>query len=147
MDKITVNIVNKSDNPLPNYATEGSVGVDVRAFIPEDIVLRPMQRTLVPTGLYISLPFGFEAQVRPRSGLAIKNGITVLNTPGTIDSDYRGEVKIVLINLSSEDFVIHSGDRICQIVFARHSCADFKQVDFLEETSRGDGGFGHSGVI
>jgi dUTP pyrophosphatase len=141
-----IKIVNKSNNPLPHYATEASAGVDLRAFIDQDILVKPLQRILVKTGLYISLPVGYEAQVRPRSGLAIKHGITVLNTPGTIDADYRGEIMVILINLSNEDFVIKSGDRIAQMVIAAHEQADWKLVESLDETERGAGGFGSTGV-
>jgi dUTP pyrophosphatase len=140
-----VKIVNKSNNKLPHYETRGSAGLDLRAFIANDIVLKPLERTLVPTGLYIELPLGVEAQVRPRSGMAYKNGITVLNTPGTIDSDYRGEIKVILVNLSNEDFTIKSGDRICQMVIAKYESVDLFEVDILSETVRGAGGFGHTG--
>ena len=146
MSEIEIKIINKSTNDLPAYASVGSAGVDLRAFINESILIQPMQRVLVPTGLYLQLPIGFEAQIRPRSGLAIKNGITVLNTPGTIDSDYRGEIKVILINLSTEDFVINNGDRICQMVIAKHGKAKFILVDNLDDTVRGNGGFGHSGI-
>ena len=141
-----IKIVNKSNNPLPHYATKASAGVDLRAFIEQDILVKPLQRILVKTGLYISLPVGYEAQVRPRSGLTIKHGITVLNTPGTIDADYRGEIMVILINLSNEDFVIKSGDRIAQMVIAAHEQADWKLVESLDETERGAGGFGSTGV-
>lgn len=141
-----VKIVNKSDNNLPAYETVNSAGMDLRAYLPEGpIVIKPMQRTLVPTGLFMEIPEGFEGQVRPRSGLAIKNGITVLNTPGTIDADYRGEVKIILINLSDTDFTINSGDRVAQIVFARCEQMEIVNVETLSETERGSGGFGHTG--
>ena len=140
-----VKIVNLSDNPLPAYATEGSAGMDLRAFLSEDIVIKPLQRVMVPTGLYISLPQGYEAQVRPRSGLAAKSGVTVLNTPGTVDSDYRGELKVILINLSSEDFTVKSGDRIAQMVISRHEKAEFEETAALDETERGSGGFGSTG--
>ena len=146
MSEIVVKIINKSSNDLPAYASVGSAGVDLRAFINEPILVQPLQRVLVPTGLYLQLPTGFEAQIRPRSGLAIKNGITVLNSPGTIDSDYRGEIKVILINLSTEDFVIYNGDRICQMVIAKHGKAKFILVDNLDDTVRGYGGFGHSGI-
>lgn len=141
-----VRIINKSENPLPEYKTKGSAGVDISASIEQPIVLKPLQRQLIPTGLFIELPEGFEAQIRPRSGLAIKNGITCLNTPGTIDSDYRGEIKVILINLSNEDFTINNGDRIAQMVIAKHEHVTFEQVEVLEETTRGTGGFGHTGV-
>jgi len=141
-----IRIVNKSNNPVPNYGTKAAAGVDLRAFIEQDILIRPMQRILIKTGLFIELPVGYEAQVRPRSGLAIKKGITVLNTPGTIDADYRGEIMVILINLSSEDFIVKSGDRIAQMVIASHEQADWKLVDSLDETERGAGGFGSTGV-
>jgi len=131
---------------LPAYATEQSAGMDLRANISEPIVLRPLERRLIPTGLHIALPAGYEAQVRPRSGLALKKGITVLNSPGTIDADYRGEVGVLLINLSQDDFVVNDGERIAQMVIARHEKADFIEVEILDETERGDGGYGHTGV-
>ena len=141
-----VKIINKSDNQLPAYETIHSAGMDLRAYLPEGpIVLKPMQRTLVPTGLFMEIPEGYEGQVRPRSGLAIKNGITVLNTPGTIDADYRGEVKIILINLSDIDFTINSGERVAQIVFAKCEQMEVVNVETLSETERGAGGFGHTG--
>ncbi len=140
-----VKIVNKSNNPLPTYSTVHSAGMDLRANLSEAIVLRPLERVVVPTGLFIELPVGFEAQIRPRSGLALKKGITVLNSPGTIDADYRGEVGIILINLSAEEFVIQHGERICQMVIARHEHVDWDAVEILEETDRGAGGFGHTG--
>lgn len=141
-----VKIINKSDNKLPAYETSSSAGMDLRAYLPEGpITLKPMQRTLVPTGLFMEIPEGYEGQVRPRSGLAIKSGITVLNTPGTIDADYRGEVKIILINLSDTDFVINSGDRVAQIVFAKCEQMKVVNVDTLSDTERGEGGFGHTG--
>ena len=140
-----VQIINKSKHPLPAYATEQSAGMDLRANLDMPIVLKPLQRCLVPTGLFMALPKGFEAQVRPRSGLAIKKGISVLNSPGTIDADYRGEVCVILVNLSSEDFVIEDGERIVQMVIARHEQAEWEEVDVLEETERGSGGFGHTG--
>ena len=140
-----VQIINKSKHPLPAYATEQSAGMDLRANLDMPIVLKPLQRCLVPTGLFMGLPKGFEAQVRPRSGLAIKKGISVLNSPGTIDADYRGEVCVILVNLSSEDFVIEDGERIAQMVIARHEQAEWEEVDVLEETERGSGGFGHTG--
>lgn len=141
-----IKIVNKSHHPLPAYATELSAGMDLRANIDEPIVLKPMERRLVPTGLHISLPVGYEAQVRPRSGLALKKGITVLNAPGTVDADYRGEVGVILINLSDEPFTIEDGERIAQMVIARHEHAEFVPVDVLDETERGEGGYGHTGV-
>ena len=142
---LNVQIISKSKHPLPAYATELSAGMDIRANLNESISLAPMQRCLVPTGLYIALPEGFEAQVRPRSGLAIKKGITVLNSPGTIDADYRGEVCIILVNLSAETFVIEDGERIAQMVIARHEQALWQEVEVLDETERGAGGFGHTG--
>lgn len=141
-----IKIVNKSHHPLPAYATELSAGMDLRANIDEPIVLKPMERRLVPTGLHIALPVGYEAQVRPRSGLALKKGITVLNAPGTVDADYRGEVGVILINLSDEPFTIEDGERIAQMVIARHEHAEFVPVDILDETERGEGGYGHTGV-
>ena len=140
-----VQIINRSHHPLPQYATELSAGVDLRANIEAPVELRPMERRLIPTGLFMALPPGFEAQVRPRSGLAIKHGITVLNTPGTIDADYRGEVCVILINLSDEPFVIADGERIAQMVIARHEQAEWEPVEVLSETERGAGGFGPSG--
>jgi dUTP pyrophosphatase len=140
-----VKIINRSGNPLPSYSTPHSAGMDVRAFLPEDIVIKPLERKLVPTGLYLEIPEGFEAQIRPRSGLAIRYGITVLNTPGTIDADYRGEVCIILINLSAEEFTVKSGDRICQMVVASHEKVEWKLTEELETTRRGEGGFGHTG--
>lgn len=144
--KMDVRVINKSKHPLPQYATELSAGMDIRANISESIVLPPLQRCLVPTGLYIALPDGYEAQIRPRSGLAIKKGITVLNSPGTIDADYRGEICVVLVNLSAETFVIEDGERIAQMVIARHEQAEWMEVNWLDETERGTGGFGHSGI-
>lgn len=141
-----IKIVNRSHHALPQYATEQSAGVDLRANLQAPIELRPMERRLIPTGLFLSLPKGYEAQVRPRSGLALKRGITVLNTPGTIDADYRGEVGVILINLSTEPFVVEDGERIAQMVIARHEQAEWEQVEVLDETERGAGGFGHSGV-
>ena len=144
--KMDVRVINKSKHPLPQYATELSAGMDIRANISESIVLPPLQRCLVPTGLYIALPDGYEAQIRPRSGLAFKKGITVLNSPGTIDADYRGEICVVLVNLSAEAFVIEDGERIAQMVIARHEQAEWMKVNWLDETERGTGGFGHSGI-
>ena len=141
-----IKIVNKSHHPLPAYATELSAGMDLRANIDEPIVLKPLERRLVPTGLHIALPVGYEAQVRPRSGLALKKGITVLNAPGTVDADYRGDVGVILINLSDEPFTIEDGERIAQMVIARHEHAEFIPVDVLDETERGEGGYGHTGV-
>ena len=140
-----VQIINKSKHPLPEYATDQSAGVDLRANLSEPITLKPLQRCVVPTGLYMALPKGVEAQVRPRSGLAIKKGISVLNSPGTIDADYRGEVCVILVNLSSEDYVVEDGERIAQMVIARHEQAEWQEVDVLDETERGAGGFGHTG--
>lgn len=140
-----VQVINKSKHPLPQYATEQSAGVDLRANLDEPIVLKPLQRCLVPTGIYMSLPKGYEAQVRPRSGLAIKKGIGVLNSPGTIDADYRGEVCVILVNLSADDFVVEDGERIAQMVIARHEQTEWQEVDALDETERGAGGFGHTG--
>ena len=142
---MNIKIVNSSNNPLPNYETEASAGMDLRAFLDNDIVLKPLERVLIPTGLFIELPVGFEAQIRPRSGLAIKHGITVLNTPGTIDADYRGEIKIILVNLSNNEFVIKSGERVCQMIISKHEQANFIETDKLNETKRGAGGFGHTG--
>ena len=143
---IQVKVVNRGHQQLPAYATPQSAGMDLRANIEAPITLRPMERRLIPTGLHIALPEGYEAQVRPRSGLALKRGITVLNSPGTIDADYRGEVGVLLINLSQEDFVINDGERIAQMVIARHEQADFVVVEELDQTERGEGGYGHSGV-
>ncbi len=142
---ITVKIVNKSKHPLPQYATPQSAGMDLRANLEAPVTLKPMERKLIPTGLFIELPVGYEAQIRPRSGLAIKKGITVLNSPGTVDADYRGEVGVIRVNLSQEDFVVEDGERICQMVIARHEQADWQQVEVLGETERGAGGFGHTG--
>lgn len=138
-------IVNRSKHPLPAYATALSAGMDLRANLDSPITLAPLQRCLVPTGLYIALPAGYEAQIRPRSGLALKKGITVLNSPGTIDADYRGEIRIILVNLSNEPFVVEDGERIAQMVIARHKQAAWLQVEQLDETERGAGGFGHTG--
>ena len=143
---LNVQIINRSKHPLHSYATGQSAGMDIRANIDAPMVVAPMQRCLVPTGLYIALPQGFEAQIRRRSGLALKKGITVLNSPGTIDADYRGEICIILINLSSEDFIIEDGERIAQMVIARHEQAAWQEVEVLDETARGAGGFGHTGV-
>ena len=143
---MTIKVINKSKHDLPKYQTELSAGMDLYANIDEPITLNPLERTLVKTGLFISLPKGYEAQVRPRSGLAFKNGITVLNTPGTIDADYRGEIGVILVNLSSQDFTINDGDRIAQMVIAKHETAIWEEVENLDETERGEGGFGSSGV-
>ncbi len=142
-----IQIINISRHPLPQYATPQSAGVDLRANLNEPIVLKPLQRCLVPTGLFLALPQGYEAQMRPRSGLAIKKGITVLNSPGTIDADYRGEVNVILVNLSAEEFVIEDGERIAQMVIARHEQAEWEEVEVLDETERGAGGFGHTGTV
>lgn len=141
-----INIINKSDFPLPNYETIGSAGMDLRANISESITLNPLERTIVKTGLFIELPVGFEAQVRPRSGLAAKKGITVLNAPGTVDADYRGEIGVILVNLSNEPFVVEAGERIAQLVIAKHERAEWVSVEELSETQRGAGGFGSTGV-
>ena len=142
-----INIINKSKHEMPAYATPLSAGVDLRANIEEAIELQPLERKLIPTGIYMALPEGYEAQIRPRSGLAAKHGITVLNTPGTIDADYRGEIKVILINLSSTPFVIEDGERICQMVIAQHAHVEWQEVDSLDETERCAGGFGHTGKI
>lgn len=139
-------IVNKSTNPAPAYATPGSAGLDLRANLNGDVVIKPLGRAIIPTGIHIQLPVGYEAQIRPRSGLAAKSGITVLNSPGTIDSDYRGEICAILVNLSSEPFTVRHGERICQMVIARHEVAELVSVDSLDESERGGGGFGHTGV-
>ncbi len=141
-----INIINKSKHPLPHYETNASAGMDLRANISESITLKPLERTIVKTGLFIELPIGFEAQVRPRSGLAAKKGITVLNAPGTVDADYRGEIGVILVNLSNEDFIIEDGERVAQLVIAKHERADWNEVTVLSETSRGEGGFGSTGT-
>ena len=141
-----IEIVNRGHQPLPQYATEQSAGMDLRANIDVPVLLRPLQRHLIPTGLHIALPPGYEAQVRPRSGLALKHGITVLNAPGTVDADYRGEIGVVLVNLSDQDFTVNDGERIAQMVIARHETAEFVEVETLSETERGEGGYGHTGV-
>jgi dUTP pyrophosphatase len=141
-----VKIVNKSKHSLPEYTTEYSAGMDLRANLDLSIKLKPFERCLIPTGIFIELPKGYEAQIRPRSGLAVKKGITVLNTPGTIDADYRGEIGVVLVNLSNEETEINDGERICQMVIAKHEVVKWNQVDFLKESKRGAGGFGHSGI-
>lgn len=143
---LTIKVINKGSQELPRYATNQSAGMDLRANLESTITLHPMERRLIPTGLHIALPEGFEAQVRPRSGLALKHGITVLNTPGTIDADYRGEIMVLLINLSDKDFVINSGERIAQMVIARHEQGELIEVEALDETERGSGGYGHTGV-
>ncbi|HMU97199.1 MAG TPA: dUTP diphosphatase [Chitinophagales bacterium] len=147
MKKMILKIVNESGNPLPEYETVGSAGMDLRANLTEPIMLKPLQRALIPTGLFIELEQGYEAQIRPRSGLALKKGLTILNSPGTIDSDYRGEIKIIIINLSNETTVINTGERIAQMVIAKYEQATLKEVDELGETERGEGGFGHTGII
>jgi dUTP pyrophosphatase len=142
---MNIQVINKSKHPLPAYATELSAGMDIRANLSASVTLKPLERCLISTGLYIALPKGYEAQIRPRSGLAIKKGITVLNSPGTIDADYRGEICIILVNLSAEPFVIEDGERIAQMVIARHEQAEWTEVQTLDETERGSGGFGHTG--
>jgi dUTP pyrophosphatase len=142
---VNIKIINKSDNALPAYETEHSAGMDLRAFIPDTILLSPMQRQLIPTGLFIELPIGYEAQIRPRSGLALKHGITVLNSPGTIDADYRGEIKVLLINFGNETFEIKKGERIAQMLISQHTTAEFVLVETLSETNRGEGGYGSTG--
>lgn len=146
MEKVTIKMVNKSTNELPFYATEGSSGMDVRAFISEPVTLRPLERKMIPTGLFVEIPLGYEIQVRPRSGMAWKHGITCLNTPGTIDSDYRGEIKIILVNVSQEEHTIQNGDRIAQLVLGKIEVGDIEVVADLEQTERGAGGFGHTGM-
>lgn len=141
-----INIINHSGNPMPKYATEGSSGMDIRANLTEPVELKPLQRVLVPTGLFLELPLGYEVQVRPRSGLAIKQGITCLNSPGTVDADYRGEIKVILINLSNENQTIASGDRIAQMVCQKVEKMELREVSVLNETERGTGGFGHTGI-
>lgn len=141
-----INIVNISHHPLPGYETVASAGMDLRASLDEEIELKPLQRALIPTGLFLELPLGYEAQIRPRSGLAAKKGITVLNSPGTIDADYRGEIKVILINLSAEDFVVRDGERIAQMIISQHAKAEWIEVEELKATDRGAGGFGHTGT-
>lgn len=140
-----VKIINKSTNELPQYSTQHAAGMDLRANLQEEVTLAPLERKLIPTGLFLEIPVGYEAQVRPRSGLALKKGITVLNSPGTIDADYRGEVMVILVNLSAEKFVIQHGERIAQMVIAAHTTVDWETVELLEDTLRGEGGFGHTG--
>jgi dUTP pyrophosphatase len=140
-----VKIINKSTNELPQYSTQHAAGMDLRANLQEEVTLAPLERKLIPTGLFLEIPVGYEAQVRPRSGLALKKGITVLNSPGTIDADYRGEVMVILVNLSAEKFVIQHGERIAQMVIAAHATVDWETVELLEDTLRGEGGFGHTG--
>lgn len=146
MDKITVKIINKSSNPLPSYSTTSSAGMDLRANLSEPITLNPLERALVPTGIFIELPQGYECQIRPRSGLALKHGISLVNTPGTIDADYRGEIGVILINLSNEPFVVNHGERICQMVVTNYSSVNWCEVETLDDSERGAGGFGHTGV-
>lgn len=146
MTMIRIKVINKGHQQLPAYATSQSAGMDLRANIDTPIVLQPMERRLIPTGLHIALPAGFEAQVRPRSGLALKHGLTVLNSPGTVDADYRGEIMVLLINLSSVPFTVNDGERIAQMVIARHEQATFVEVEELDETERGEGGYGHTGM-
>ena len=143
---MNIKIINKSNDDLPNYETSASAGMDLRANLSESVILQPLGRTIIPTGLFMELPIGIEAQVRPRSGLAAKKGITVLNAPGTIDADYRGEVGVILVNLSNEPFTIENGERIAQMVIAKHERAEWSLVDSLSETARGEGGFGSTGV-
>ncbi len=146
MDRIKVKIINQSTNNLPTYSTESSAGMDVRAANTDPIILKPLERVLVPTGLRVELPKGYEMQLRPRSGLALRHGITLLNTPGTIDADYRGEIGVILINLSNEPFTINPGERICQMVISNYTQVEWEPAEQLGETERGDGGFGHTGV-
>lgn len=142
---LTVKVINQSPHPLPEYATEHAAGMDLRANLTEPIVLKPLERALIPTGLFMELPIGFEAQIRPRSGLAFKHGLTVLNSPGTIDADYRGEVKVLLVNVSNTDFIINDGERVAQMVIAKHETIEWYSVVKIEETTRGAGGFGSTG--
>ncbi len=147
METIKVKIINKSHHQLPAYATPGSAGMDVRAYLPDaPVVLGPMERALIPTGLYMELPHGYECQIRPRSGLAIKHGISLVNAPGTVDSDYRGEIGVILINLSDKPFTVNDGERVCQMVIAPYTRVDWENVSRIDSTERGDGGFGHTGV-
>lgn len=144
---MTIQIINKSNNALPGYETIASAGMDLRAYLPGgDVILKPMERSLIATGLFMELPVGYEAQIRPRSGLALKYGITILNSPGTIDADYRGEIKVLLINLSAEEFKVSNGDRIAQMIISSHEQIDWHEVELLSETVRGTGGYGHTGV-
>ena len=140
-----VKIINKSNNPLPDYATSFSAGMDLRASLTESVILKPLERAMIPTGLFIELPVGYEAQIRPRSGLAAKHGISVLNSPGTIDADYRGEIRVILVNLSNDEFEINHGERICQMIVAAHATVEWELTEELEESDRGAGGFGHTG--
>ena len=147
MDRIEVKIINKSHHPLPDYGTFEAAGMDVRAFLPDGpITLRPMERALIPTGLYIQLPQGYECQIRPRSGLALRQGLSIVNSPGTVDADYRGEIGVILINLGQEDFVVNDGERICQMVITRYSHVKWEEVKELDHTKREKGGFGHTGI-
>lgn len=146
MERIKIKVINRSNNPLPEYETPSAAGMDVRARLSEPVVLKPLQRALIPTGLFIELPHGYECQMRPRSGLALKSGISLVNTPGTVDSDYRGEIGAILINLSDTDFTISDGDRICQMVITNYTRAEWEPVERLDRTVRGDGGFGHTGI-
>lgn len=146
MDTVKVKIINRSSNPLPSYSTTSSAGMDLRANLSEPITLKPLERALIPTGIYIQLPQGYECQIRPRSGLAIKHGISLVNTPGTIDADYRGEIGVILINLSNEPFVVNHGERICQMVVTNYSSVNWCEVESLDDSERGAGGFGHTGV-
>jgi dUTP pyrophosphatase len=146
MNKVKVKIINRSNNPAPAYATPGAAGMDVRAYLQEPVVLKPLQRTLVPTGLFVELPEGYEIQMRPRSGMALKHGITLANTPGTIDADYRGEIGVILINLSDTEFTINPGERICQMVVSTYTQIEWEAVDAISDTERGEGGFGHTGA-
>lgn len=143
---MNIKVINKSSHKLPNYETNASAGMDLRANLTEAVILKPLERTIIKTGLFVELPIGIEAQVRPRSGLAAKKGITVLNAPGTIDADYRGEIGVILVNLSNENFTIENGERIAQLIIAKHERAQWEEVDFLGETARGEGGFGSTGV-
>lgn len=145
-DKVTVKIINKSGNDLPKYSTPSAAGMDLRANLEAPVTLAPLERRLIPTGLFIELPEGYECQIRPRSGLALKHGITVLNTPGTVDADYRGEIGVILVNLSNEPFVVNHGERICQMVVARHATVEWTIAETLADSERGAGGFGHTGV-
>ena len=146
MERIKVKIINKSHHPLPAYETFSSAGMDVRAFLTQPVELKPLQRALIPTGLYIQLPHGYECQIRPRSGLALKHGISLFNTPGTIDADYRGEIGIIVINMSDTPFVINDGERICQMVVKQYTHVEWESVERLDDTKRGDGAFGHTGL-
>ena len=146
METIKVKIINRSHHPLPAYATPGSAGMDVRAFLKEPVTLGPLERALIPTGLYMQLPHGYECQIRPRSGLAIRHGISLVNTPGTVDADYRGEIGVIVINLSNEPFTINDGERICQMVIKEYTRVDWEPVDRIDETERGHGAFGHTGL-